>query len=141
MYKFHEEKNIHGKISKKKLAKINLQVSRREKPTRNKIHEKTSARKKFHEKKLVQNNFYEQHQFHNEKRQCARFTKRYIKMQQLPRTKISLQQVPRTKIHTESSMTKISFERRKSIVQISRKEKSVCDRFHEQTSARNIFHE
>ena len=46
--------------------KINVQVSRRRKPTRNKFHE--------------------QNQFHEVKYQCTSFTKRKVNMQQVSRT-------------------------------------------------------
>jgi len=46
--------------------KINIQVSRREKPTCKMYLEQVSAQNKFHEQKSAQNKFQEQNQFHDE---------------------------------------------------------------------------
>ena len=42
--------------------------------------------------------------------------------------------------HAKSSMDKISFTKRKNNVQLSRREKSICSKLHEEKSANNKFH-
>ena len=130
------EKSTHQKLpwtkSVSRDEKINLQASRRENSTNNRIHEQESARNKFQEPK-TRNRFHEQNQFHEEKNPRTSFTKRNIKMPEVSRTKISKQQVPWTKYVSgeEKSMYKFSQWEKINMEEVSRKNKSASQKFRE----------
>jgi len=60
-------------------------------------------------------------------------------MQQISQTEISTQQAPRKKNqHVKNSMNRIIFTRRKINVQISKSEKSTCNRFNEPKKGQHV---
>ena len=122
IYKFHEEKNQHAKISMSKISfmwrKINVFVSRREKLTCKKCLETKSACSKCHE----------QNQFHGEKNLCTSFRKRKIN------NKFQEQKSPRNEFHEQNQ-----FHERKNHCKVFAKRKATCNKFYEQNQLHEEF--
>ena len=119
MYKFHKEKNQH---------ETSLTI-------------KHSARSKFQEQKKTRNKFHEQNQFHEGKKPICEFHEGKNQHETIFTNKTSTQQVPWTKSLRNKLFEKFSFMRRKINLQVSRLEKSTCNKFQEQKSAHNKFNE